>query len=207
MGALRRCESLVWLATRRAPRLASHPNPATKCPSYFLTDPKWSKRMCLAQAWRPNRSVVVVVFALVTNRARLHLLAHNFEKYDTACGPEWHHKFPQVPVAQFGFATRQGGPGQNFLSCADRVQSSLRRQTIGCFARQFPLDRTGLQAAQIVSCLICQCVRVDRGQLLARTAARSYASSRRLCRSAEPRRRCAPRRTASIARSQPHRDQ
>jgi len=30
----------VWLATRRAPRLASHPNPAAKCPTYFLTGPK-----------------------------------------------------------------------------------------------------------------------------------------------------------------------
>jgi len=39
LGALRRCESLVWLATRRTSRLASHPNPAAKCSSYFLTSP------------------------------------------------------------------------------------------------------------------------------------------------------------------------
>ena len=39
MGALRRCESLVWLATRRTSRLASHPNPAAKFPSQFLTSP------------------------------------------------------------------------------------------------------------------------------------------------------------------------
>ena len=30
LGALRRHESLVWLATRRAPFLALHPNPAVK---------------------------------------------------------------------------------------------------------------------------------------------------------------------------------
>ena len=39
LGALRRCESLVWLATRHASRLALHPNPAAKCASYFVTDP------------------------------------------------------------------------------------------------------------------------------------------------------------------------
>ncbi len=38
-GALRRCEALVWLATRRAVRLASHPDPAAKCSSYFRTGP------------------------------------------------------------------------------------------------------------------------------------------------------------------------
>ena len=43
LGALRRCESLVWLATRRAPRLASHPNSAAKCSSYFLTSPNMQR--------------------------------------------------------------------------------------------------------------------------------------------------------------------
>jgi len=43
LGALPRCESLVWRATPRSSRLASHPNPTAKSPSYFLTSPK-----CLA---------------------------------------------------------------------------------------------------------------------------------------------------------------
>jgi len=42
LGALPRCESLVWRATPRSSRLASHPNPTAKSPSYFLTSPKGS---------------------------------------------------------------------------------------------------------------------------------------------------------------------
>jgi len=40
LGALLRCDSLVWRATPRSSRLASHPNPTAKSPSYFLTSPK-----------------------------------------------------------------------------------------------------------------------------------------------------------------------
>ena len=53
LGALRRCESLVWLATRRAPRLASHPNPAANCTSYFVTGPKRLPR----RSFRPSPAV------------------------------------------------------------------------------------------------------------------------------------------------------
>jgi len=39
LGALLRCDSLVWRATPHSSRLASHPNPTAKSPSYFLTSP------------------------------------------------------------------------------------------------------------------------------------------------------------------------
>ena len=40
LGALRRCDSLMWRATPHSSRLASHPNPTAKSPSYFLSSPK-----------------------------------------------------------------------------------------------------------------------------------------------------------------------
>ena len=43
LGALLRCDSLVGRATPRLSRLASHPNPTAKSPSYFLTCPKGSE--------------------------------------------------------------------------------------------------------------------------------------------------------------------
>jgi len=43
LGALPRCESLVWRATPRSSRLASHPNPTAKSPSYFLTSPNFTR--------------------------------------------------------------------------------------------------------------------------------------------------------------------
>jgi hypothetical protein len=45
LGALRRCQWLVWLATRHHRRLALHPNPAVKCPSYSQTSPKGRQRV------------------------------------------------------------------------------------------------------------------------------------------------------------------
>ena len=55
LGALRRCESLVWLATRRASRLASHPNPATQYSSYFLTNPNLRSKLSEA---RRNQEII-----------------------------------------------------------------------------------------------------------------------------------------------------
>jgi len=42
LGALLRCDSLVWRATPRSSRLASHPNPTAKSSSNFFTNPKGS---------------------------------------------------------------------------------------------------------------------------------------------------------------------
>ena len=39
-------------------------------------------------------SVAVIVFALMTDRAHDHLLAHYFEKYDVAGRSKWHDEFP-----------------------------------------------------------------------------------------------------------------
>ena len=45
LGALLRCDSLVWRATPRSSRLASHPNPTAKSSSNFFTNPKLHKSM------------------------------------------------------------------------------------------------------------------------------------------------------------------
>jgi len=42
LGALLRYDSLVWRATPRSSRLASHPNPTAKSPIYFLKSLKGS---------------------------------------------------------------------------------------------------------------------------------------------------------------------